>query len=643
MTLTSPFLRLLVVEDNASHLALVRRALSGLTPLEIDSATTLTEARSMIAGRLPDMALVDLGLPDGSGADLVEVAAGRFPVVVMTASRDEQVIVDLMRKGVMDFVVKSHEVYADLPHTLVRAHMAWRHVVERHRAEAALQRREAEYRFLVEHAADAILSVSIDGVITFASPAAKTVLGVGSEELVGAAVVDLVHPDDRPRFLATLHRCQTHREGGTTVEVRLASDTEERYLDVSYGIRTEADRDRVVLMFRDVTSRVEAEFERARLDSELRRAQRLNTVGTLASGIAHDFNNILSPILMCAQFLRDGMEEDDPGCEDADQIISASQRAAELVKRILLFAQGVPAESQPVDLPALAEEAMTLLAAGMGARLTLERDYADDVPPILGDTTQLHQMLMNLCTNAAQAIDGPGTISLSLDRVPEDPTIVRLRVRDTGPGMLPEVQERIFEPFFTTRNKKHNTGLGLAVTRRIVEDHGGTIACTSKIGRGTSFEILLPVARGEQKSASVRPPASERGRDGRVLLVDDEAIVRRATAVSLRRAGYEVVDVSSALDALRVLATDRAFDLVISDHMMRGMTGADFANELTVGGHQIPILLISGDVSAVPESLSPLIRATLPKPYDANQLVRAVDRVLVASPSAGPNGLEAGV
>lgn len=621
MNFDSPFQQLLVVEDDPGHWALVRRALATLSPLQIHRAATLAEAQEHIARVQPEIALVDLGLPDGSGSDLVEVAAGRFPVVVMTASRSEETIVDLMRRGIMDFIVKSNEAYQDLPHTLVRAHSAWRHQTERRRAEAALEQREADYRFVVEHAADAILSVSSAGHITFASPATSRVLGFSPDQLLGKPVTDLVHADDVPRFAGTLYRCQNRGEDGTSVEIRQRHTG--RYLDVSYGARS--DGDRVVLLFRDATARTQAEFEKAKLDGELRRAQRLNTVGTLASGIAHDFNNVLSPIQIYAECLRDALTRGSREREDVEQILLASHRATELVKRLLLFAQGAPAEQRPIQLPALAEEAMALISAGVGARVKLQRDYAGELPAVLGDATQLHQMLMNLCTNAAQAIDGTGTITLSVDVAGQ---MVRLRVRDDGTGMLPEVREHMFDPFFTTRSKAKNTGLGLAVTQRIVRDHGGTIACTSKLGEGTAFEILLPATEQKTESASPSRARTQIQGGGRLLIVDDEKMVRAAMVTLLIRAGYDVVDVQSAADALAVLETGHRFDLLISDQVMRDTTGAELATELVRRGHKIPFVLISGlgqfrDMKGIDH-----VRATLAKPFTAQQLTALIESIL---------------
>ena len=383
--------------------------------------------------------------------------------------------------------------------------------------------------------------------------------------------------------------------------------------------------------------------ERKKTEGQLLQAQKMEAIGQLAGGIAHDFNNIIGAILGNVDLAR-MIPPNDPGREEClDAIHSASRRAADLVKQILAFSRRQEQQRQPMELRMIVREVLKLLRATIPAAVVFEADLAA-TPTVLADPSEIHQVAMNLCTNAWHALKGAaGVIRVTLAEVEVDADLarlhpdlrpgayVRLSVQDTGCGMDAATLARIFDPFFTTKPAGEGTGLGLAVVHGIVKNHDGGIVVESQPGAGTTFQLFFPVFAATLPEAIAAPSALPRGNGAHILFVDDERPMTRMGQISLERLGYQVTTTINPTEALAWFQEqpDR-FDLVVTDFNMPGMDGAALARQLHESRPGLRLILTTGysasmDAAAARQSgFSEL----LPKPYDLHSLGEAVGRVL---------------
>jgi nitrogen-specific signal transduction histidine kinase len=360
----------------------------------------------------------------------------------------------------------------------------------------------------------------------------------------------------------------------------------------------------------DITDRKNAEAARDRLEDQLRQAQKLEAIGTLAGGIAHDFNNVLAAILGYGEMAQKDAPEGTALRRHIDAAISAGMRAKSLVERILAFSRSGIGERVPVHVQSVVAEALDLIADSVPRGVRFERQLSAGDAAVLGDPTQIHQVVLNLCTNAIQALKSKGTLTVSLEIVDlaESRTVstgylprgryVRLNVSDTGGGISPQVLERIFDPFFTTKEIGVGTGLGLSLVHGIVMDLGGGVDVQSQLGAGASFTAYLPSQSNIAEPAAVEDEAIAGGSGETILLVDDEEALVRVGEEMLAMLGYEAVGFASSTEALETFrATPRRFDAVLSDEAMPDLTGSELAREIRKLHPDIPIVLMSGYVS----------------------------------------------
>ena len=383
------------------------------------------------------------------------------------------------------------------------------------------------------------------------------------------------------------------------------------YRDRGVALRDEGGRPyRMAGSIEDVTDRKEARAERDRLEGQLRQAQKLEAMGTLAGGIAHDFNNILAAILGYGEMAQKAATEGTSLRRYIDAAMSAGMRAKALVERILAFSRSGMGERVPVHVQSVIAEALDIISGSLPPGVRLERTLVAGDAAVLGDPTQVQQVVMNLCSNAVQAIRGTGTVSVSVDTIeltePRHVTTcslprghyVRLRVADTGTGIDMQVIDRIFDPFFTTKDVGVGTGLGLSLVHGIVTDLGGGIEVENRPGAGATFTVYLPRQSSVEACAAVEEPVAAGGGET-ILLVDDETALVQLGEEMMAELGYEPVGFSSsaaALESFRV-APDR-FDAVLSDEAMPGMTGSELAAQIHRIRPDIPIVLMSGFTSA---------------------------------------------
>ena len=514
------------------------------------------------------------------------------------------------------------------------------------RRERALERSEKRFRAMIERSADAVLLTNPqNGGIFYASPAFQRVTGYTAAELTGSDLLRLLHPDCRERA-AKLRSHQLNAPGTVAM-----SELQFRHKDGSWrwveatisnllhepGVRA------VVMNLRDITERKLADAERARLEQRLRQAAKMEAVGRLAGGIAHDFNNILGGILGYAEMLVEGTPEASPTRRYARNVLTAANRASDLVEQILSYSRSQRGKRVPVRLDPIVAETLELVRGSLPAGIHLETHMPDGALYVVGDPTQLHQIMMNLCTNGIHAMGHSGTLRVTLDAVEVDADRVfahttlppgsyaRVRVEDSGSGMDSATLARLFEPFFTTKEVGKGTGLGLSLVYGIVTDSGGAIDVTSTVGKGSCFAIFLP--RVESPAAVDQPSEAPiaRGHGERVLVVDDEEALMAVTSEVLKRLGYLPTAVADGAAALAAFdAAGGHFDAVITDEVMPGLSGTELAAALRARKARLPILLVSGYIGPMmtERALAAGVSGILKKPVQSREIANALARVL---------------
>jgi PAS domain S-box-containing protein len=625
----------LVVEDDDAHAALIERHFEQHEPrMHLVRVASLRAARAHLAASSVDLVISDLRLPDGSGGELLEAGSARVPLVVMTSFGDQQVAVEAMRRGALDYVVKSAATLEELPRIAERALREWGHLLEKRQALEALRISEAHFRSLIENGLDLIAVVDTSAVLRYASPSARHLLGRDPSELVGTPWLELVHPDDGPAARRALEGALSAPDARQFALLRLRArdDRWPTFDAIARGLRNGTSATEVVVNARDVSERLRAERRQQELESQLRQAQKLETLGTLAGGIAHDFNNVLQAVMGCTELAlaRLGTEAAVRGY--LERALEVTRRARELVRQIVQFAQQAEPRREPVALDTLVHETCSLLRATAPATVEIGERIVD-AGAVLGDAAQIRQVLMNLATNALQAMGvSGGRLEIGLERgvgggaalLPEG-AYLALSVSDTGPGIATEIQERVFEPFFTTRGVGGGAGLGLSVAHGIVRSHGGAIACESVPGQGAVFRVYLPERGVSASPAEGRHDAGSPLR-ARVLLADDDENIRYVGRAVLEGLGHVVHCVADGLEALEAFSSEPdAFDLIIADELMPRMTGSQLVTEVRRSRPELPFVITSGH--GLPGHARWAERGAvvfLAKPFEVQDLARAI-------------------
>lgn len=512
---------------------------------------------------------------------------------------------------------------------------------ERQRAQEDLRRNEERFRALIEGASDLITVLDAAGVIRYQSPSALHVLGYEPQEMVMHSVIDFVHPEDAPMMSAAIGKAMHLPMSSVPVEFRIRHrDGSWRQLQsIGRSLPDEAPEGFIVMNSRDVT-------ERHALEQQLAQSQKMQALGTLAGGIAHDFNNLLSAITGNAELIRMDLGAAHPALPSVGEIERAGQRAKELVQRILTFSRSQEHQLLPMQLQPVLDEAVRLLRATLPAGVELRTQSAPALPLVRADASQMHQVILNLVTNAWHAMEGGGgciDIHLEAADVSEvfcelHPELhpgphVRLAVIDHGAGMDAATRARIFEPFFTTKPPGHGTGLGLPVVHGIVRGHHGAILVDSRPGQGSTFQVYLPTCAADVVAADVRPASvsAAPAHGERVLYVDDEEPLVYLATRMLKRLGYQVRGFKDAAEALAAFRADPdGFDVIITDYNMPGMSGMELAQQLLIIDPAARIALSSGYLqqSEINRARALGISEIVQKPNGFNELGTVVQRLL---------------
>ncbi len=510
--------------------------------------------------------------------------------------------------------------------------------------EEELRESEERFRVLFEHAPDPFFFIKSDGSLVKGNKAGQQFTGYSDGELVGKNIMEigLISAEDLSRAGSFLKQSQNGEPTGPSEIALYHKNGGAIYAEIStHQVNIKGEKF-ILGIARDITDRKKDEQARKKLEDQLQQAQKMEAIGTLAGGIAHDFNNILGAAMGYTELALNEVEDKSLPDQYLREVLHAGRRAKDLVKQILTFSRQTDQERTPVLVRLIVKEVVKLLRASLPSTIGLHQNIQSDAL-VMGDPTQIHQVLMNLCTNAGYAMrDQGGRLTVNLEPVELDPEFtaghpnlksgpyLKLTVSDTGPGIAESELDRIFEPFFTTKEKGEGTGMGLAVVHGIVTSHGGDIFVRSEPGQGTTFTVLFPAVerRIEPDTRLEIPPPS--GTES-ILFVDDELALANAGKHMLESLGYDVITRTNSLEALELFEyqPDR-FDLVITDMTMPGLTGDQLAQKLMEIRSDLPVILCTGFSARINEekALALGIRAFVSKPVLKRQIAETIRMVL---------------
>ena len=503
------------------------------------------------------------------------------------------------------------------------------------------------FHVFMEHLPAAVLIKDDRGRYLYVNSTCLEVLGKSPDELIGRRDNE-VWPSDFSKQIKEMDTMVVgHNQVINAVENLMVND-EPRYLSVTkFSISRDQDETLLGCIIFDITEKIRAQEDKAQLESQLIQSQKMQAIGTLAGGIAHDFNNILAAIFGYVELARFDVNGNKNAEKQLNQVLKAAQRAKELVHQILAFSRKQEQERQPLDLTPLVKESMKLLRATLPTSIEIIHHFNAKEALVMADATQIHQVIMNLCTNASHAMEnGGGKLTLSLEKMElETPmeaqqmgvtpgNYVQLSVSDTGIGINRSQIKRIFEPYFTTKPKGKGTGMGLSVAHGIVESHGGIIRVESSPGKGSCFRILFPMTMQRMYASAEKDQCLPKGNES-ILFVDDEKYLGDVGQQMLTRLGYRVTSCGNPLDALELLKMNPgSYDLLITDMTMPHMTGDILARDAMAIRPDIPVVLCTGYSELITaEKANQLgIAAFLMKPFTISDMACTVRAVL------SPNG-----
>jgi two-component system, cell cycle sensor histidine kinase and response regulator CckA len=639
-------LRVLIVEDSEDDLLLLLRELRrGEYALDYVRVETAVEMQAALDRQGWDIVIADYTLPRFSAPAALELLQHQqrdLPFIIVSGTIGEDAAVAAMRAGAHDYLLKDN-----LVRLLPAVARELREAQERQKrldAEQALRESEERFRQLAENITESVfwMSEPKSMKILYVSPAYEQIWGRSGDRLYTNFMewIEAIHPDDRQRV-------QTSYFDRSLLG---KYDEEYRIIRPDQSIRWIRDRGfpitnhtgvayRVVGIAEDITNRKLTE-------SALRRTERLESLGTLTSGIAHDLNNVLTPIMGIVQLLPKKIGNMDDSTQKLLQILhDSTRRGADLVKQILSFASGVESKPTDIQIGDLLLEIHRIVQQTFPKNIELSLDLPPNIWAISADASMLHQVAINLCVNARDAMPDGGKLSITAENLEVDESYARMNldassgnyvvvtVTDTGTGIAAPILDRIFDPFFTTKDIGKGTGLGLSTVVGIVKSHHGFIDVDSEVGKGTRFKVYLPATVMSEIAPVIVTTQPESGQGELILVVDDEVPIQVITTATLEVHGYRVMTASDGIEAIALYAQhQQEIGVVLMDMMMPNLDSISIVRALRKFNPQVPIIAMSGLATSdvVAKTIDEGVKAFLPKPFTATELLNAISNLCVS-------------
>ncbi len=675
--------RILIVDDVHANIRLLADSLSG--NYELIAATSGREALGCASAKdPPDLILLDIMMPEMDGYEVLRELKGNsrtrgIPVIFITAMGDDTHEIKGLEAGAVDYITKPFN--PAVVNARVQTHLEFKHyrdhlrqMVQQRTEELTRsyenllkeisERKQAEKdrkRLIkaIEQAEESFIITDPKGKIQYVNPAFERTTGYSREEAIGQDIIALESGKHEEPVHAKIW--ETICQGNTWRGITPCRKKDDTLYQSESAVSPVFDENDNIVNFIEVSRDATQEIE---LREQLRQSHKLEAIGTLAGGIAHDFNNILYIILGYSDLAKDDIPPDTPPHHCLQQIIKAGERGADLVRQILAFSRKGECKPERMQIQPVLKEALKLIRSSLPANIEIQQDIDKDEGFVLADATHIHQVVMNLCTNAYHAMRDhisdehfhrAARMEVSLKNVminAEEAAklsdigagqYVRLAVRDTGKGMDQRTLSKIFDPYFTTKGVGEGTGLGLSTVYGIVRKYEGAISVRSAPGQGSTFHIFFPsysdaVCKDRPSGASDAscedsgvPIAPFLRRNTRILIVDDEAQIAQMMEMKLKRLGYNIETCTESIAALEAFrAKPDAFDLIITDQAMPRRTGLQMADEMLRIRPDIPIILCSGSGHVISEEYmrSVGIRSYLKKPITDQKLEKAVEQIL---------------
>lgn len=511
-------------------------------------------------------------------------------------------------------------------------------VIERTRMARSLKESEERYRRLIETSQEGVWVVDAEAKTTYVNKRLTEMLGYTEEELLGRSALDLLDASDRAKAEKRLRAGKEWLKDVFDIHYRRKDGSDLWVLASVNPLFDEKNNFIGVLgMLTDVT-------EKRKFEGQLLRAQRMESIGMLANGIAHDLNNTLSPIMISLELLREKVKDDEDGQTTIDLLEKSGVRATNLVKQIQSFARGAEGEREPLQVANIISEVAQMVKETFPRNIDIKNGVdsnSSNLSIILGDATQMDQVLMNLCVNARDAMPNGGLLSISAENFYIDENYARMNIEskvgryvvitvsDTGTGIPSEILDKIFDPFFTTKPFGKGTGLGLPTALAIIKGHGGFINVYSEVGKGSAFKVYLPAIKTTETQGVEEESGTPTGQGETILLVEDEDSVRETTALALEKHGYKVLSAKDGVEAVAVYRQNRRkIKVVIMDLMMPSMDGATSIKALRKMNSKVKVIAVSGLAQNEYSDTMGMIQAFLPKPYTAKKLLITIKETL---------------
>ena len=621
-------IRVLLIDDDEDDYILTRDWLNEfqVAGCELSWIDNYQAAQNVIIQNQHDIYLVDYRLGIHSGLELLRQAVAKgcsSPIILLTGQGDREIDIEAMKAGAADYLEKSQLTAPLLERSI-------RYALERKQTEQKILQQAA----LLDIATDAIFVHDVDDPVLFWNKAAERLYGWTKAEAIGRKTQELWHEKNEQLLkLAFNYLMQNGSwEGELHQTTKSGKDiiVESRWTLVqNFGNSPQS----ILVVNTDIT-------EKKQLESQFLRAQRLESIGTLASGIAHDLNNVLAPIMMTAQLLESQMH-DERSRRLLPILIANAKRGASLVNQVLSFTRGLEGERTLLQLKHLILEIQQIIKETFPKSIELITQIPLHLWTVSGDATQLHQVLMNLCVNARDAMPNGGKLKITAENLLIDENYTKMNIEaqvgsylfitvsDTGMGIKPEILDRIFEPFFTTKETGKGTGLGLSTVIGIIKSHGGFVKVNSQPGKGSQFQVYLPATETTENQKEVEESLPQ-GNGELILIVDDEPAIREITKTSLENHNYQAITASDGIEAIALYVENQdKIALVLTDMVMPSMDGLTTIKTLQKINPQVKIIALSGlaTTEKVNAAHNAGVKAFLAKPYTTHQLLETIKAV----------------